>query len=146
MRRTVSRVASSLILLVSLLLQIPPLVNGYIDWNSMPDSFVGPGVGQNQNTDFCDVIRNSSIELLNALRGRNISIAVEYGEGFDFFLYDPNEPLSMANPTGMISTLLDELARRGGFAWRDTFVAYDTDTINELVGGGDGRYNRMLNW
>ena len=137
--------ASPFALLLSIL-QTLSSVNGYIDWSTAPDTFVGPGVGQQHETDFCDVVRNSSIELLGALRGKDLSIAVEYGEGFDFFIYDPNEPLSLANPTGMIASMLDELADRGGFSWRESFVAYDTDTINMLVGGGAGRYDRMLNW
>ena len=145
MRKLHSSVAASLVLLLTLL-QAPSSVNGYIDWASIPDTFVGPGVGQQHETDFCDVVRNNSIDLLDALKGRNVSIAMEYGKGFDFVIYDTEKPVSIANPTGMIPTMLDELARRGGFSWRNSFVAYDTDTINKLVGDGEGRYNRMLNW
>ncbi|KAL3936392.1 MAG: hypothetical protein SGBAC_008283 [Bacillariaceae sp.] len=136
---------SSLILL--LIVQLPSSVNGYIDWEDMPqDIFVGPGVGLIQETDFCDVVRDSSIELINALEGRNLSLAIQYGPGFDFFRYDPEMPLSTSNPTGMIATMLDELARRGGFYWRESFVAYDTGTVNALVGEGAGKWDRMLNW
>jgi len=147
---TFFRVASSLLLW--LFIQSPSAsVNGYIvndliDWDSMPEGlFVGPGVGHLQETDFCDVVRQKT-ELLDALKGRNLSVAIQYGPGFDFFVYNPDAPLSMANPRGMIATMLDELARRGGFFWRDSFVAYDTNTVNVLVGEGAGKWDRMLNW
>ncbi|CAJ1948889.1 unnamed protein product [Cylindrotheca closterium] len=143
---SVFRVASSLLLL-SCILQSPSSVDGYIDWETVPEGiFVGPGVGQIQETDFCDVVRDNSMPLLDALKGRNLSIAIQYGPGFDFFIYKPDEPLSPSNPRGMIATMLDELGRRGGFSWRNSFVAYDTNTVNALVGEGDGKWDRMLNW
>lgn len=146
MRATFLRVAPSLLFLLSLV-QIPALVNGYIDWSKMQeDIFAGPGVGKIQETDFCDVVKDKSIPILDALKGRDLSIAVQYGKGFDFFIYDPNKPLSVENPTGMVATMLDELGRRGGFSWRNSFVAYNVTTVNSLVGEGPGKWDRMLNW
>lgn len=145
MRTKFWQVALSLLLLS--LSQNPSLVNGSLDWDAIQEGiFVGPGVGQIKETDFCNVVRDKSIRLMDALRGRNLSIAVQYGPGFDFFQYDPEEPLSMGNPTGMIATMLDELGRRAGFAWRNSFVAYNTSTVNYLVGSGVGKWDRMLNF
>lgn len=107
-------------------------------------AFVGPGVGSVHHTDFCDVVRNASRPLADGLRGRDLSIAVQYGPGFDFFLFDPDEELSSTNPTGMIANVLDELASRAEFTWRNSFVAYNTTTADLLVGKGAGKWDRML--
>lgn len=94
--------------------------------------------------DFCNVVRNKSQPLKLALSGRNLSLAVQYGPGFDFFVYNPEEKLSSKNPTGMIAGILDELAARAGFSWRNTFVAYNTTSADILVGKGAGKWDRML--
>ncbi|CAJ1948885.1 unnamed protein product [Cylindrotheca closterium] len=118
---------------------------GRTNWTEVPDgAFVGPGVGSAQGTDFCEVVRDKSFQLKDALRGKNLSIASQYGPGFDFFQYDPDEPLSETNPTGMIANVLDELAGRAGFTWRNSFVAYNTTTADILVGTGTGKWDRML--
>jgi len=118
---------------------------GTSNWSEIPEGiFVGPGAGSAQGTDFCDVVRDKSHPLKDALGGRNLSIAVQYGPGFDFFQYNPNEELSRNNPTGMIANVLDELASRAGFSWRNSFVAYNTTTVDELVGKGSGKWDRML--
>jgi len=122
-------------------------VEGEIDWESIPEGVVfGPGVGNVKETDFCGVVRDTSQKLNEALRGRNLSIAVQFGAGFDFFRYDPDEELSYSNPSGMIASLLDELATRAGFSWRNSFVAYTTNTTNTLFGTGRGKWDKMLNW
>eukprot|EP00980_Cylindrotheca_fusiformis_P002580 scaffold609_cov130-Cylindrotheca_fusiformis.AAC.16 len=118
-----------------------------IDWSEMEEGLlVGPGVGIIHETDFCNVVRDSSLHLKDALRGRELSIIVQYGEGFDFFQYDPQEELSNTNPSGMIASLLDQLANRAGFSWRNTFVAYNTTTVDILHGSGKGKWDRMLRW
>ncbi|CAJ1948883.1 unnamed protein product [Cylindrotheca closterium] len=118
---------------------------GRTNWTEIPDgAFVGPGVGSAQGADFCDVVRDNSIALNDALRGRNLSIASQYGPGFDFFQYDPDKPLSETNPTGMIANVLDELASRAGFSWRSSFVAYNATSADLLVGAGTGKWDRML--
>ena len=103
---------------LSLLLFITvPYVESYINWEGnwegrsnwteIPDGvFAGPGVGSARGTDFCDVVRNKSFALKDALRGKNLSIASQYGPGFDFFQYNPDEPLSETNPAGMIANVL----------------------------------------
>ncbi|CAJ1959955.1 unnamed protein product [Cylindrotheca closterium] len=134
------------LLLVLLLIGILS-VEGGIDWQSIPEGvLVGPGVGSVDVTDFCDVVRDTSRDLNDALRGRNLSIAVQYGAGFDFFQYDPDEELSFSNPGGMVASILDELAKRAGFSWRNSFVAYTTNTTDTLFGTGRGKWDNMLNW
>lgn len=119
--------------------------DGISNWSQIPEGiFVGPGVGNVQGADFCNVVRNKSQPLQEALLGRNLSIASQYGPGFDFFEYDPNAPLSETNPSGMIANVLDELAKRAGFSWRNSFVAYNTTTADLLVGTGPGKWDRML--
>ena len=137
-------ILSTIILLTDLIAPI----HAEIDWDSIPEGLlVGPGVGNvNVTNDFCGVVRDSALDLTDALRGRNLSIAVQYGPGFDFFQYDPNEALSTTNPSGMIASLLDDLAESAGFSWRDSFVAYDTNTTNVLHGTGFGKWDRMLKW
>jgi len=122
-------------------------VKGAIDWESIPEGILfGPGVGNVEETDFCGVVRDKSLELNDALRGRNLSVAVQFGPGFDFFQYDPDEELSYSNPGGMVASVLDQLAARAGFSWRNSFVAYTTNTTNVLFGKGIGKWDRMLNW
>jgi len=101
-------------------------------------------VGNARGTDFCDVVRNKPHDLKNALVGRNLSVAVQYGPGFNFFIYNQEEGLSATNPSGMIANVLDELASRAGFSWRNSFVAYNTTTTDILVGKGAGKWDRML--
>lgn len=128
-------------------LLIPTSVSAEIDWDSIPEgALVGPGFGSARRNDFCGVVRDDSLELNEALSGRNISIVVQYGPGFDFFQYDPNLELSAENPSGMIANLLDDLAERAGFAWREFFVAYDTASTDTLHGIGAGKWDRMLNF
>lgn len=122
-------------------------VQAEIDWETIPKGILfGPGVGNVEVTDFCGVVRNTSQELNDALRGRNLSIAVQFGPGFDFFQYDPDQELSPSNPSGMIASVLDDLAARAGFSWRNSFVSYTTNTTNTLFGTGRGKWDNMLNW
>lgn len=123
------------------------VVNGNLDWANIDEGLVvGPGVGRIHETDFCNVVRDENLDLKDALVGRDLSIAIQYGEGFDFFQYDPTAELSQSNPTGMIANLLDQLASRAGFEWRNSFVAYNTTTTDVLFGTGNGKWDRMLNW
>lgn len=143
-----SRSASFLGTTLLLLQLLTKTIHAEIDWGSIPEGLiVGPGVGNvNSTNDYCEVLRDASLELNDALRGRNLSVAVQYGPGFDFFQYDPDEDLSATNPSGMIASLLDDLAERAGFSWRYSFVAYDTNATYALHGSGLGKWDRMLKW
>lgn len=133
-----SRSASFLGTTLLILQLLTKTIHAEIDWDSIPEGLiVGPGVGNvNSTNDYCEVLRDASLELNDALRGRNLSVAVQYGPGFDFFQYDPDEDLSATNPSGMIASLLDDLAERAGFSWRYSFVAYDTNATYALHGSG----------
>ena len=135
---------------LSLLLFIAPSANG--NGVNTSDSWhhgaiLGPGVDI-AKTDFCDVLHNRNksiaIDLEKVLAGRNLSIAIQYGPGFDFFQFNPDEEYSSTNPGGMMADILDELANRAGFAWRDSFVVYDSTTADTIAGKGDGKWDRML--
>lgn len=135
------------IIIVLVMIEAKNGVHAEINWASIPEgTIVGPGVGRVKANQFCDVIKDDSMELNEALRGRNLSVVVQYGPGFDFFQYDPREELSEENPSGMIATLLDDLAERAGFFWRNSFVAYNTTSTDILHGTGAGKWDRMLNW
>lgn len=123
-------------------------VNGLHNWDSIPDGLLfGPGVGNpNPRTDFCAFVRDESVDLNDALRGRNVSIAVQFGPGFDFFRYDPDKEISSSNPHGMVALMLDNLAFRAGFSWRNHFVAYTANTTDILFGMRTRKWDRMLNW
>jgi hypothetical protein len=137
----------SIILLLCLLCLIEGSAKANLDWSTIQEGLVvGPGVGRVRETDFCGVVRGQTIDLKDALLGRELAIAIQYGEGFDFFQYNPDEELSPSNPTGMVASLLDQLALRAGFFWRNSFVAYNTETVNTLFGTGNGKWDKMLNW
>ena len=141
-------IASLLGVLLLLCSWVVDRAEGVIDWESIPEGLLaGPGVGKAEATDFCGVVRDETLELNDALRGRNLSIAVQYGKGFDFFQYNPDEELSFNNPGGMVPAMLDELARRAGFSWRNSFVGYTFNTTDQLFDDGTlGKWDRMLNW
>jgi hypothetical protein len=64
---------------------------------SAQEGLFGPGVEhlhETNKTDFCAIIRNETIDPKDALQGKNLTIAIQYGEGFDFFRYNPDEELS----------------------------------------------------
>eukprot|EP00428_Durinskia_dybowskii_P035755 CAMPEP_0170264220 /NCGR_PEP_ID=MMETSP0116_2-20130129/32003_1 /TAXON_ID=400756 /ORGANISM="Durinskia baltica, Strain CSIRO CS-38" /LENGTH=492 /DNA_ID=CAMNT_0010515309 /DNA_START=101 /DNA_END=1579 /DNA_ORIENTATION=- len=73
--------------------------------------------------NFCDVnYGNQSRKLIHALSGRQVSVAVNlrpHGQDiFNFASYDPSTRLL----TGFLVDVMDELARRGDFTWRDSFA------------------------
>ena len=61
---------------------------------------------------------NATLELKDALRGFELHALVRVG---DFARLDENGALSVDNP-GLSSLILDELASRAGFTWRDSFA------------------------
>jgi len=62
---------------------------------------------------------NEEVELRDALKGAKVNIALGYD--LDFINVDENGNLNSADP-GLVVEILDEVAFRGGFAWRDSFT------------------------
>ncbi|CAB9525231.1 expressed unknown protein [Seminavis robusta] len=78
------------------------------------------------------------VELRHALEGLQVNIGLGYyPEGY--FNYDPEKGIDRNEP-GLVTVLLDELGRRGGFTWRNSFgVYYDPKDY-------DMDWNQTLHW
>jgi len=127
----------------------------------------GPGVRTGNNPvekNYCDIvndIRNRienknenttlSVNLTDALSNLNLSLAIQYGGGFKFFIYDRNKSISneveSKNPKGMMVDLLDDLAERAGFAWKNHFIVYDADdSVAMFENNGEAKIDGKLKW
>lgn len=78
---------------------------------------------------------NSTLELRHALEGLQISTFLPADNRYFFF----NETIRDDNP-GMIGVLMDELARRGRFSWRNSFGVF-IDALPE-----NQTYEELLDW
>lgn len=79
-------------------------------------------------TDVCErqqrVIKGS-LNLTDALQGLELSVAITnypFANENKFFTLENNE---IPEPAGLFAVLLDEVARRGNFTWRNSFAAID---------------------
>ena len=73
--------------------------------------------------------RNGDIELRDALQGLEIRPLMDYGE---FFQYDDVDGINRLYP-GLLSELMDELAKRAGFTWRQSFGVMDDPSAVNMV-------------
>jgi hypothetical protein len=73
---------------------------------------------------------NGTLELRNALEGLAIRPVLFYGNLTDFIL--PSARIPEENP-GIIVEVLDELARRAQFTWRNSFGAANADSDNATI-------------
>ena len=62
---------------------------------------------------------NGKVELRDALKDANLTVVIEYDP--DFVNLDEDGNLNSTDP-GLVVEILDEVAFRGGFAWRDSFT------------------------
>ena len=90
-----------------------------------------------QRTNVCGrqkLLYQDNITIARALDGLNLTVAItKYTEPYEdaFFNLDEDGYIPEENP-GLFVIVLDELARRAGFHWRDSFVAIDAvDMSNE---------------
>jgi Ligand-gated ion channel len=77
---------------------------------------------------------NGSVPLKDALAGMQLNVLVASGE---YFFYDEKTGID-EDTTGIVEVLLDELAFRGGFTWRDSFGVQQ--------GPDDGNWTGLLFW
>lgn len=73
------------------------------------------------------MVYNDEIDIDQALAGLNLTVAItQYTKPFEdkFFNLDENGAIPEQNP-GLFVILMDELAKRAGFSWRDSFVAIE---------------------
>eukprot|EP00980_Cylindrotheca_fusiformis_P021847 scaffold8682_cov122-Cylindrotheca_fusiformis.AAC.4 len=112
---------------------------------------MSPGVSYRQ--DVCDrnnLVQNGTVELKDALRGLQLNVLMAAYEGA-YFNYD-NETGIDAYP-GVAGVILDELALRAGFTWRNSFGIYVTpageeynETWTDLLGWSVETYDLTVDW
>lgn len=107
-----------------------------------------PGVSHRQ--DFCgqyQLFQNGSLALRDGLRGLVLHPII--GPGRTYFRYTEAHGIDESYP-GILIELLDELADRAGFEWRDSFAVLDPPTGNttytELLKWGSETYDLAVNW
>ncbi|GFH55630.1 hypothetical protein CTEN210_12105 [Chaetoceros tenuissimus] len=109
------------------------------------------GVSFRQN--FCDVqsqFHNGDVELRTAFEGRNLHVAL--GPEPDYVFLNDDGSINQDNP-GLMVKLLDEIALRGKFTWRDTFVWEDYNAMavaekdwTDFVFWSVSNYDMSANW
>ncbi|CAB9499480.1 expressed unknown protein [Seminavis robusta] len=132
-------------LLLLLLHMIPNLVaGGELAKYTTPQ--MTPGVNHRQNV--CERNRaylNGTVPLEDALRGMELNILLA---ARDYFFYDEETGIDDEHP-GLMALILDELAERAGFTWRDSFgVSYlpTNETWTELLLWGIDSYDIVADW
>ena len=111
-----------------------------------------PNVTHRQNV--CEryhLFRNGTIELKDALEGMKLHVLMGNYQGA-YFNYDDEFGINPTNP-GIAADIMDELARRGKFTWRDTFgVFYDpagssyNESWTDLLVWGTDVYDVNVDW
>jgi Ligand-gated ion channel len=80
-------------------------------------------------TNVCErqrLLYNESVELKDALSGLDLTVAItNYKMGKEGDLFSLQDGKVKEDDPGLFAVILDEVARRAGFTWRDTFVAFD---------------------
>jgi len=88
---------------------------------------------------FCDAYSSKQDDWKNALNGLQLNVAIQYGENFDFFKYSTESGINEADP-GILPIILDYVADRAGFTWRNSFGVYTSEQR-------EGRnWDDMLTW
>mmetsp|Transcript_706 Transcript_706/g.985 ORF Transcript_706/g.985 Transcript_706/m.985 type:complete len:141 (-) Transcript_706:65-487(-) len=87
----------------------------------------------NFRQDFCDLQElyhssNRSIELRKLLKGKSLNVV--FDNGTDYMTFKSDGSIDERDP-GLYVKLLDELARRGEFSWRDSFVLDDPPSAGQ---------------
>jgi Ligand-gated ion channel len=100
-------------------------------------------------TNVCDrqlMLYNGTTDLPNALQGLNLTISItNYKNGKEtlFFSLNPNTgAIDETNP-GVFALILDEIAIRAGFQWRNTYIAYPA--LDPTV-DGNRTWTDILSW
>ena len=100
--------------------------------------------GVDFRTNVCDRQRlffEGKATLTSALRGLNLSVATtKYSEDSDLFSLDE---YGMVRPDGLYTSILDELARRAGFSWKNSYVA--TTPLDPEIDFGKS-WTDVLHW
>jgi len=102
-------------------------------------------------TNVCDrhkAMENGTVDLKDALEGIELQILAAAYDGA-YFEYTADGGISKEY-SGLAAILMDELARRGKFTWRDSFgLSYAPEgnhTWNDLLVWGTDTYDVFLEW
>lgn len=97
--------------------------------------------------NFCDRQRqlwDGNITFPEALRGLNLTVAItNYQTGKEQFLFSLKNGRIPEKEPGFFAVILDEVARRAGFSWRDSFFAYEP---RNQTTDGDKSWTDILLW
>lgn len=105
--------------------------------------------GTSYRTRVCDrqrLLFEDKIELRDALRGLNLSVAMtnyKVPNEDAFFTLSPQGTIKEQDP-GLFVVIMDEIARRAGFEWRNSFAAIDP--VSAKVDGPDKTWSDLLEW
>lgn len=129
-----------------LLILLPPVRAGELAYFTTPQST--PNVSHRQ--DVCDrYVRfvQGEVDLREALQGMQLRPILGVYVG-GYFNYDDETGIDKNDP-GLAAVLLDELARRGQFTWRDSFAIYKEPTNSswtELLEWSVETYDINVDW
>jgi hypothetical protein len=122
------RFSPLLVLLASILLLSPALP--VVRSQESPSLFVAKFDNTTSyRTNVCEqqlMLWNKTVDLPNALRGLNLTVGItQYATGKEasFFSLDADGRIRITSP-GLFAVVLDEVARRAGFEWRNSFGVY----------------------
>ena len=127
-----------------------------IDFNTIPNENLTVTLfdeNVNHRTNMCEyqeLYNNGTVALGDALRGAAITVALS--NDIDFVNYDNNTNQLNSSDPGLMVELLDEIARRGGFTWRDTFTmerritVKDDETWTDLLLWSIDTFDVSANW
>ena len=96
--------------------------------------------------NFCEQYRaikdqnDTSTTLKDALNGLQINTVLQYGSGFPYFNYHPETGIDSENP-GIVADILDEMAKRANFTWRQSFAVYTGQDKSDNY-----TWTEMLKW
>lgn len=91
-----------------------------------------------------EMLWNQQVDLPNALRGLNLTVGItnyQAGKEVNFFTLVNNRILETS--PGYFAEILDEVARRAGFSWRNSFGVYAPR--NNVTDGGKS-WTDILIW
>ncbi|GFH43974.1 hypothetical protein CTEN210_00448 [Chaetoceros tenuissimus] len=94
--------------------------------------------------NFCALqnqLDDGQIELRDALFGLNLNVALLLDN--KYVTYDENGNIDSRNP-GLVVEILDEVSRRGGFTWQDSFASISKDEFRART--GDETWTDFLMW
>ena len=104
--------------------------------------------GNEYRTNVCErqqMIFNGSLELRHALSGLNLTVHTHDDPAYDLFSLDEGGllPPKNSDKLGLTALILDELAERANFTWRNTFASDPplTETTD-----GNKTYTDLLVW